>query len=166
MRYWRNHLPGSKDMAVIISGGSLEERRAAARELGKSFLDHPDHLEAVLSALPTDVFVSSGLYFLPQETLKTIDQDSELALKGTRSIDLSRQPNLDYLTEELAFAQLRHHDLRQASVCRLHDLDLARLHADELRLVPAAAGHLSRRSMAGASARLWRSARHRRTAVR
>lgn len=89
-------------MAVIISGGSLEERRAAARELGKSFLDHPDHLEAVLSALPTDVFVSSGLYFLPQETLKTIDQDSELALKGTRSIDLSRQPNLDYLTEELA----------------------------------------------------------------
>jgi len=89
-------------MAVIVSGGKLEQRQQAATHLGDAFRKKPELLESTLDALPTDVFVGSGLYFLSPEQLKRLDQDSKLAVSGTKSINLNRDPSVVYLTESLA----------------------------------------------------------------
>lgn len=102
LRHWRQQLPGSKDMAVIISGGSVEERKEAAVELGQSFSKEKTLLESPLAALSTDTFIKSGLYFLNEDQLKKINADTELVIKGTSRLNLDSQPNLVELTESMA----------------------------------------------------------------
>lgn len=102
LRYWRSHLPGSKDMAVIISGGDLQERKQAATVLGEAFEKEKELLESPLAAISTDQFVESGLYFLAPEQLRRLDQDTELALKGSKYLDYEREPELGYVTESMA----------------------------------------------------------------
>jgi uncharacterized protein len=89
-------------MAVIISGGDLKERQLAARKLGDSFRKMPELLESPLDALPTDVFVKSGLYFLAPEQLSRLDHDSALALKGTKRLDMAHNPSMNYVAESLS----------------------------------------------------------------
>lgn len=102
LRQWRQALPGSKDMAVIISGGKAEERKAAALKLGQAFEAEKELLESPLASLSTDIFVESGLYFLDPEQLLQLERDSELAISGTRELDLSQTPSVVYVTEILA----------------------------------------------------------------
>ena len=99
---WREMLPGAKDMAVIISGGNLEERQSAALMLGEGFAEYPDLLEDPLYALPTDVFLSSGLYYLTQEKLDEIKARVNQALEGTRELDLTSPADLVTVADTLS----------------------------------------------------------------
>lgn len=102
LRYWRETLPGSKDMAVIISGGTLAERQIAAGKLGQRFQEKSMLLEEPLESLETDLFIKSGLYFLTAEQLRVLEKDSALALLGTANLNLQEEAELDYVTENMA----------------------------------------------------------------
>lgn len=102
LRQWREQLPGSKDMAVILSGGTLQERQMAAAELGVAFKQERELLEAPLAAIDTSPFVESGLYFLAPDQLERLDEDTRMVLNATVGLDLSERPNLLSLTETLA----------------------------------------------------------------
>jgi predicted RND superfamily exporter protein len=102
LQKWREVLPGSKDMAVIVSGGTLERRRQAALMLGEGFRDLPDLLEDPLYALPTEVFLDSGLYYLTQEKLRELDDRTAQAIVATRELDLQGSVELFPLAEFLS----------------------------------------------------------------
>ena len=102
LRYWRQNLPGSKDMAVIISGDRLQDRQAAALELGEAFRESPDLLESPLDAIDTELFVRSGLYFLSADQLSQLEEDSERVIKGTQILDLNRDYQLSEITSILS----------------------------------------------------------------
>ena len=99
---WREMLPGAKDMAVIISGGDLEERQNAALMLGDGFSEYPELLEDPLYALPTDVFLSSGLYYLTQAKIDEIRARVNQALEGSRDLDLDGDADLVTVADTLS----------------------------------------------------------------
>lgn len=82
LRFWRENLPGAKDMAVIVSGGELSTRQRAVDHLGRLFEKNDEHLEAPLYSLNAERFISSGLYYLPKEQLRAIDSDVRALLGG------------------------------------------------------------------------------------
>ena len=100
--HWRETLPGSKDMAVIISGGSLRQRQEVAQQLGTRFAQYPDLLEDPLYSLPTEIFIDSGLYYLAADQLLELEREGMNALAGTKDLDLSRTADLVYLTDVMA----------------------------------------------------------------
>ena len=102
LRQWREVLPGSKDMAVIVSGGTLKQRRQAALMLGEGFRKSPDLLEDPLYALPTEVFLDSGLFYLTQEKLEELNERTEEALIATRGLNLDSDAELYPLAELLS----------------------------------------------------------------
>lgn len=87
MQFWRDNLPGSKDLAVIISGGDPPTRRLAVDRLGRDLKEHPQHLEAPLYSLSAERFLSSGLYYLPKDQLLAIDQDVRALLAALKDKD-------------------------------------------------------------------------------
>lgn len=102
LRHWREQLPGSKDMAVILSGGTIEERQMAAAELGAAFEREKELLEAPLAAIDTSPFVKSGLFFLAPDQLERLDDDTKLVIGATSLLELADAPNMLRLTEMLA----------------------------------------------------------------
>lgn len=102
---WREMLPGSKDMAVIVSGGNLGQRREAALQLGKGFAKSPELFEEPLFALPTEVFLDSGLYYLTEEKLQEISDRAEQALVATSDLDLTAEAELYPLAQHLSQTQ-------------------------------------------------------------
>jgi uncharacterized protein len=102
LRKWREMLPGSKDMAVIVSGGTLEQRRQAALMLGAGFKEAPELLEDPLFALPTEVFLDSGLFYLTQEKLEELDSRTTDALVATEGLNLDSTAELFPLAELLS----------------------------------------------------------------
>ena len=102
LQNWREMLPGAKDMAVIISGGTLQERQAAAVMLGEGLSQYPELLEDPLYALPTETFLKSGLYYLSQEKLEELNRRAKQALVATEGLDLSSDADLPVLAELLS----------------------------------------------------------------
>lgn len=102
LRHWREQLPASKDMAVLVSGGTFEERKAAVRELGEDLGSHPHDLASPLASIKTEQFVKSGLYFLELDQLKELESDTRLIVKATSELDLEQKPDLVTLTRTLA----------------------------------------------------------------
>lgn len=82
LEFWRQNLPGSKDMAVIVSGGSLEARQRAVDDLGQRLRRHPTTLESPLDSLNARSFLESGLYYLPKDQLTRIHSDVKALLGG------------------------------------------------------------------------------------
>ncbi len=82
LQFWRDNLPGSKDMAIIVSGGELPSRQRAVDELGAVLRNHPESLERPLFSLDAQRFIKSGLYYLPKDQLERIDHDVQALLGG------------------------------------------------------------------------------------
>lgn len=100
LQFWRKNVPGSKDMAVIISGGNLEERQRAVDQLGAELEKSSELLESPLYALPADLFLASGLFYLSQDLLELLEADTRTLVRASsspRQGDLS----LDGMTEAL-----------------------------------------------------------------
>ena len=101
LQFWRQNLPGAKDLAVIVSGGDIDTRKRAVDQLGRSLRKHPNHLEFPLFSLAADRFIKSGLYYLPKEQLVAIDNDVR-ALLGGMGPDVQDAPvQMEHLTSSL-----------------------------------------------------------------
>lgn len=101
LEFWRKNLPGSKDIAIIVSGGDLVTRQRAVDQLGRTIRKAPEHLEAPLFSLSAGRFLRSGLYYLPKEQLQAIDSDVQMLLHGMppHKVDLPFQ--MEKLTNSL-----------------------------------------------------------------
>ena len=84
LEYWRDNLPGSKDLAVIVSRGDLKTRQRAVDQLGLSFAKHPEVLSSPLYSIDAKIFLHSGLYFLSKKQLLGLDNDLRTLLSGIR----------------------------------------------------------------------------------
>jgi hopanoid biosynthesis associated RND transporter like protein HpnN len=100
LQYWRRNLPGSKDMAVIVSGGDLVTRQRAVDQLGQTLLRYPGIFDSPLYSLDAGRFIESGLYYLPKDQLLAIDQDVRALLGGLGS-ESDAPVRVDALTNEL-----------------------------------------------------------------
>ena len=82
LEFWRQNLPGGKDMAVIVSGGDLAARQKAVDALGHRLAAQSQALRAPLSSLDAATFLESGLYYLPEDQLERIDSDVKALIEG------------------------------------------------------------------------------------
>ncbi len=101
LEFWRKNLPGSKDMAVIVSGSDLATRQRAVDQLGKMMRKHPQELESPLYSLSAERFLRSGLYYLPKDQLQAIDNDVQLLLSGVPSKGVDLPFQMEKLTNAL-----------------------------------------------------------------
>lgn len=100
LRFWRQNIPGSKDMAILVSGGSLKDRQQAVDELGQELEKSQDLLESPLYSLPADLFLQSGLFYLSQELLESLTQDTQTLARAVHNVK-GDQLNMELLTERL-----------------------------------------------------------------
>lgn len=95
LRKWRSLLPGSKDIAIIVSGGSLEERRKAVESAGHYLQAETALWESPLTSIDSEPFLRSGLYFLGDQSLAELKAQSQRA-EVLVSL-LGEEQNFDFL---------------------------------------------------------------------
>ncbi len=101
MYSWRENLPGSKDIGVIISGGRLKERQDGAQALGEAIEREPEFLTSPLYHLPSELFLRSGLYYLSREALEEIGDDVFALVQARQNLGGSKEPTFDDLLQGL-----------------------------------------------------------------
>ena len=87
LRKWRELLPGSKDVAIIVSEGTLSARREAVEATGKLLRSETSLLEHPLISLESEPFLQSGLYFLKDESLKRLESQCGRAKTLSQLLD-------------------------------------------------------------------------------
>lgn len=100
LRFWQKNLPGAKDMAIIVSGGTVEARQRAVDALD-SRLRQLSTVDPPLASLEAQGFLESGLFYLPKDQLARIDSDVKALLGGIPPGDGDLPLGMEELTSSM-----------------------------------------------------------------